>query len=247
MKHALASSDMRTTAGQRYCVRVILFAIAVVLALGPLGILAEALTANGTLTKLDMAPARSLHPVVVGSPGLVDVLEVVSFFGSPPWFYVVLGGSALYLWLKKRRGLASFIVVTGLVGGVVDTAVKLWVDRPRPSLAHPVAIGPRGSFPSGHTMTATIGYGVLLLVFLPLVARRLRVAMVIGTGVLVCIIGCARLALGVHFVSDVVGGFLLGLAWLAASTTAFSMWRRDQGKAPVKPLEGVDPDSVRTL
>ncbi|MDQ4027275.1 MAG: phosphatase PAP2 family protein, partial [Actinomycetota bacterium] len=135
----------------------------------------------------------------------------------------------------------------GLMGGVVDTAVKVWVGRPRPVLENPVATAPPNSFPSGHTMMATIGYGVLLLVFLPLVPRKWRVPLVVGAVLLVAIIGFARLALGVHFLTDVVGGFILGLAWLAASTAAFSIWRTEEGEPPVEPLEGVEPEAVKRL
>jgi membrane-associated phospholipid phosphatase len=232
---------------KRYGLRVTLFAIAVILVLGPFGILVREVTRSGPLTDLDLSAAEGLHEVVLESRELVIVLEVISFIGSPPWFYLLLGAAIVYLWLKGRRRLPAFIAVTGLVGGAVDTAVKVWVNRPRPVLEDPVATAPENSFPSGHTMMATIGYGILLLVFLPLVPRKWRVPLVIGALSLVFLIGFARLALGVHFITDVVGGFLLGLAWLAASTAAFSIWRTEEGRGPVEPLEGVEPESVKTL
>jgi membrane-associated phospholipid phosphatase len=232
---------------QRYGIRVVLFAIAVVVLLGPLGLLVTELTSNERLEDLDLSAAIEFHPVVEDSPGLVFALEVISFIGSPPWFYLLLGGSAIYLWFKKRRRLSVFIVVTGLMGGVVDTAVKVWVDRPRPHIEDPVATAPENAFPSGHTMMSTIGYGVLLLVFMPLVPRRLRVPAAIGAFLLVWGIGLARLMLGVHFITDVVGGFLLGLAWLVASVVAFRSWRREEGDEPVRTFEGVDPQSITTL
>jgi membrane-associated phospholipid phosphatase len=232
---------------QRYGARIVLFAVVVVLLLGPLGLLVTELTTNERLEDLDLSAAAEFHPVVEDSPGLVLTLEVISFIGSPPWFYLLLGGSAIYLWFKKRRRLSVFIVVTGLMGGVVDTAVKVWVDRPRPHIEDPVATAPENAFPSGHTMMSTIGYGVLLLVFIPLVPRRLRAPVAIGALLLVCGIGLARLMLGVHFISDVIGGFLLGLAWLMASVIAFSGWRRDEGEEPVRPFEGVDPQSITSL
>jgi membrane-associated phospholipid phosphatase len=232
---------------QRYGLRVTLFAIAVVLTLGPFGLLVREVTNEGSLTDMDLSAAEGLHPLVVDSPGLVRLFEVISFIGSPPWFYLVLGGSAIFLWLKRRRRVAAFIVVTGLMGGVVDTAVKIWVDRPRPILEDPVAHAPANSFPSGHMMMSTIGYGILVLVFLPLVPRRWRIPTVIAAFLLIWLIGFARLALGVHYITDVVGGFILGAAWLATSTAAFSIWRAEEGKEPVKPIEGVEPESIKTL
>jgi membrane-associated phospholipid phosphatase len=232
---------------KRYGLRVTLFAVAVILVLGPFGILVREVTRGGPLTEWDLSAAEGLHDEVVESEELVIVLEGISFIGSPLWFYLLLGGVIIYLWLKRRRRLAAFIAITGLMGGVVDTAVKVWVGRPRPLLENPVATAPANSFPSGHTMMATIGYGVLLLVFLPLVPRKWRVPLVVGAALLVAIIGFARLALGVHFITDVVGGFILGLAWLAASTAAFSIWRTEEGEPPVEPLEGVEPEAVKSL
>ena len=232
----------------RYGVRVFLFALAVVVLLGPLGLLVtELTTTNPELNELDLSAAEEFHPVVVDSPGLVLALEVISFIGSPPWFYLLLGGSAIYFWIKKRRRLSVFIVVTGLMGGAVDTAVKFWADRPRPHIEDAVATAPANSYPSGHMMMSTIGYGVLLLTFLPLIPRRWRVPAVIAAVVLVWAIGFARLMLGVHFITDVVGGFLLGIAWLIASVAAFRMWRREEGEEPVEPLEGVDPRALENL
>jgi membrane-associated phospholipid phosphatase len=247
MKRTKEFLGRRLDPTKRYGLRVTLFAIAVILVLGPFGILATEVTQHGSLTRVDLSAARSLHEFVVDSRSLVIVLEVISFFGSPPWFYVLLSAIAIYLWIKRRRRVAVFIAVTALMGGVVDTAVKYWVGRPRPVLENPVAAAPANSFPSGHTMMATIGYGVLVLVFLPLVPRKWRVGLVIGYFLLVAIIGFARLMLGVHFITDVVGGFFLGLAWLAASTAAFSIWRTEEGKPPVEPLEGVAPEAVETL
>jgi membrane-associated phospholipid phosphatase len=237
----------RLDPAKRYGLRVTLFAIAVILVLGPFGILVREVTRDGDVTRLDLSAARGLHEIVVNSRGVVVVMEAISFIGSPPWFYVLLGLATVFFWLKRRRRLAVFIAITGLMGGVVDTAVKYWVARPRPVLENPVAAAPANSFPSGHTMMATIGYGVLLLVFIPLVAKKWRVPLVIGFLLLVAIIGFARLALGVHFITDVVGGFILGLAWLAASTAAFSIWRTEEGKPPVEPLEGVEPEAVESL
>jgi membrane-associated phospholipid phosphatase len=247
-KRIAASLGRRLDPPRRYGARVVLFALAVVLLLGPFGLLVTELTTTDPhLNDLDLSAAEEFHPVVADSPGLVIVLEVISFIGSPPWFYLLLGGSAVYLWIKKRRRLSIFIVVTGLMGGVVDTAVKIWVDRPRPHIADPVATAPENAFPSGHTMMSTISYGVLLLVFLPLVPRRFRIPALIGALLLVWGIGFARLMLGVHFITDVVGGFLLGIAWLIASTAAFGFWQTEEGKKPVEPFEGVDPESIKSL
>lgn len=73
-------------------------------------------------------------------------------------------------------------------------------------------------------LVVTIEAGGLLAV--PLLGRRRRVAAVVVGLVVVLAVGYSRLGLGLHYVSDVLGGYVLGLAWLAASTAAFRPWLR---------------------
>ena len=103
------------------------------------------------------------------------------------------------------------------------------------------------SFPSGHAMSSVVVYGALLLVFFPALSPAWRRRCVAGAVVLVLAIGFSRLALGVHYISDVVGGYVLGLAWLAASTAAFSIWRVERGRRPVEPTERLEPEAGHDL
>ena len=231
----------------RYGLRVTLFALATLIVLIPFLYLLLQVTTEGPLTRTDTQVADSLHEIVRDSPVLVAAAKVVSFLGVPAWFYVIIGGSALYFWRKGRRRIAVYLVVTNLVGGALDTIVKLTVDRPRPEVEQPIVEAFGKSFPSGHTMATTVGYGTLLLVFMPLIPRRWRTPTVIAYFVWVCLMGLSRLSLGVHYVSDVIGGFVLGLAWLLVGTAAFSIWREEEGRTSVEVLKGVEPDVKRSI
>jgi len=234
--------DRRLDPEERYGLRLTLFAVAFLVVAIPFGLLLEQVLADGWLVRADTSAARHLHGWVSHSPGAVRGLKFVSLLGEPALFYVIVALASLWVWRHHGTRLALFLVVTTVLDGLLDTAVKLAVDRPRPSLVDPVATAFGKSFPSGHAMGSTVVYGALLLVFLPLIAHRRRVAVVAGTVVLVLAIGFSRLALGVHYVSDVVGGYVLGLAWLAASTAAFSIWRVARGQPPVDPIEGLEPE-----
>lgn len=227
---------------ERYGLRLSLFSVAFLLVAIPFGFLVEQVVNNGSLVRADTSAARSLHVWMTGSPGAVRVMKIVSFAGQPALFFVIVPAAALVVWRWHHIRLAVFLVVTTALGGVLDTIVKLVVDRSRPSLVDPVATAFGKSFPSGHAMSSTIVYGSLILVFVPLVGRRQRVALVVAVTVAVLAIGFSRLALGVHFISDVLGGYVLGLAWLAASTAAFSIWRVERGRPPVEPLDGLEPE-----
>ncbi len=247
MSRAREVARRRLDPEERYGLRLTLFALAFLLVAIPFGLLIEQVKRNGRLVRLDSSAARALHDWVRGSPALVTVLKVLSFFGSPEWFYVVVALAAVLVWRRGRGRLAVFLVATTLGGGLLDTVVKVVVSRPRPSLLDPVATAHGKSFPSGHAMSSTIGYGALLLVFLPVLAPRVRPLVIAGFAVLVAAIGFSRLALGVHYLTDVLGGYVLGLAWLAASTAAFSTWRVERGRPPVDPVEGLEPEAAGDL
>jgi undecaprenyl-diphosphatase len=78
---------------------------------------------------------------------------------------------------------------------------------------------------------------------LPLVPPRWRPLPIAAYFVMIAAVAFARLGLGVHYLSDVIGGFVLGVAWLAASTAAFSIWRVEQGKPAVDLDEGLEPEA----
>jgi len=235
----------RLNPAERYGVRITLFAFAVILVVVPFATLVFEVLGRGPLTRLDGSVANHFNDLVHGNPVAVTVLQVISWLGRPITLYVFVGVAVVVMWRSHQRKLVAFLIVTALGGGIVDTVVKLLVDRPRPVVDHPVQTAFGKSFPSGHAMSSLICYGALLLVFLPaLHSARARRGAVIGTAVLVLAIGLSRLMLGVHFLTDVIGGYVLGAAWLAGSVATFEVWRIERGKRRSEPLEeGVEPEA----
>jgi undecaprenyl-diphosphatase len=241
------SLERRLDPNERYGLRVTLFAVAIVLVTVPFATLVFQVVAKGPLTKLDGSVANHLNDWVHNSPTTVRVLDAITNIGKPITLFVLVAAAVMYLLWRRRIRLALYLVVTAVGGGLIDTAVKVLVNRPRPVVDHPIATALGKSFPSGHAMSSTVTYGALALVFLPVLPRRWRPVALCAVVVLVLAIGTSRLFLGVHFVSDVVGGFVLGLAWLSASTAAFSIWRTDEGKKPVEVTQGVEPEAATAL
>jgi undecaprenyl-diphosphatase len=210
---------------ERYGLRLTLFGIAIVLAVLPFGFLLDQVVDEGPLTVYDKAAAEELHEVVREEPWTRTPLEVVSFLGKPIFFYVLVGGICIWLFVKAQRRIIAYLVTTGLGGGAVDTAAKVLVDRDRPDLEGAVHAFGR-SFPSGHSFTSTMMYGALLVAFYPRIPKPWKGPAIAGYVVIVAAIGFSRLALGAHFLTDVLGGVILGAAWLVAATAAFRMWKR---------------------
>lgn len=116
-----------------------------------------------------------------------------------------------------------------------------------PVVDFPVAATTGMSFPSGHSMGSLVSYGVLLLIFLPVVPRSARWMFATVVGVVVVAVGFSRMALGVHFLSDVIAGWLLGLLWLGITAVAFRRWGHAPG-VEVGPLSsGLAPEAESEL
>jgi membrane-associated phospholipid phosphatase len=196
------------------------------------------------LSRLDRSVADDLNDVARSDAGLVDVLETGSAVLSPWVFRLAVVAVAIWLWRRSARRLAAWAVVTMAIGGVLGVLLKVLVDRARPSFPEPVAHASGYSFPSGHALNSFLGVGILLLVFFPVLTRAGKaVAATIGAS-LVLLTGYDRIALGVHYVSDVIAGWVVALACLAGTAAGFEIWRREQGRRPSTVGEGVEPEAA---
>ena len=196
------------------------------------------------LERLDRDVADDLNDRARSQPGLVDFLEVVSDVLSPWTFRVAVVAVAVWLWRRGAKRLAAWAVVTTAIGGVLGVVLKVLVDRARPSFPEPVAQASGYSFPSGHALNSALCVGVLLLVFLPVLTRAGRaLAYTAGAG-LVLLTGYDRIALGVHYVSDVLAGWAVALACLVGTGAGFEIWRREQGRRPSTVSEGLEPEAA---
>jgi len=200
------------------------------------------------LESVDRGIAEELNEAVAPSDFLVTLMGGISrvgSFGVMAWLVVI--GTTLVL-IRKQYRLAGFLVATTVGGLILDPTLKLAVGRLRPVVEQPVAHGGGNSFPSGHSLNSLICYTALLLVFLPALRPRWRRAAVIGVGVIVALVGFSRLALGVHFLSDVIGGWSLGIAWIGLCATAFELLRYHEGRRVTEPLEeGLEPEAADDL
>lgn len=163
---------------------------------------------------------RELHSTL-----FVSVFGFFTLLGSWQGVLVVLGLVGIFVWLRKLN-LFYYYVLGGLVlgsGGVVYT-IKHLVERARPLAMPTFFVETSFSFPSGHTTIAVVLYGFLWYWFAreKLLTNSLRILLIL----LIFCISFSRIYLGVHYVSDVVGGLLLGLGLLELCTYFIDKRRR---------------------
>jgi membrane-associated phospholipid phosphatase len=169
--------------------------------------------------------------------GTVDVLRLVTNLGSTLWLAVALAAAAVFDFRRHRRKDALLFLLLVVAGEIVLTnGLKLIVDRDRPAVLRLTgASGP--SFPSGHAAAAAACWAAIALVVTRTSARRVRAAAAAGAAFVAGAVAASRALLGVHWLTDIVAGLVLGWGWFTLLALAFGGRLLRLGE----PLERVSP------
>jgi undecaprenyl-diphosphatase len=145
-------------------------------------------------------------------PALVTFARALTFFGEPTLLISAGVLVAAWLWWRGHRRLPVALLLIVLIGRVVSEVQKFWIGRVRPHGEPHLVVVQTSSFPSGHAASSMIFYLTLALA-LTSDTRWHRLA-AIGAILLSLLIGVSRVMLGVHWPSDVIGGWAFGLLWV---------------------------------
>jgi undecaprenyl-diphosphatase len=196
------------------------------------------------LESADHGAAARLNSLIAGHAALLAVVKAVTWLGSGGVLWTLIGAAVVVLAIRRRWRLAIYLLVAGAGALVLDPVLKSLVGRLRPVVAHPVAYGNGDSFPSGHALGSIVCYGALFLVFLPATRGRWRRVFTVAIVTLIALIGVSRILLGVHYVSDVLGAWALGITWLGLTAFAFELSRHASGQPVTDPVtEGLEPEA----
>ncbi|HSS21656.1 MAG TPA: phosphatase PAP2 family protein [Pyrinomonadaceae bacterium] len=155
-----------------------------------------------------------------GSSSLTTTMLIVTFFGSTIGVSLIAIPFGVYL-IAKRRFFWLLTLVASVLGGAgLNRLLKYIFHRPRPQFDDPILKLTSYSFPSGHTMMATVLYGVIAAYFFTNIREPwLRFLVIASAGLLILLVGFSRIYLGAHYLSDVIAALAEGLAWLSLSLT----------------------------
>lgn len=158
--------------------------------------------------------------LAVISDGLTPIVKAVTALGSAKGLIAEAVILLIVLCAAKQPKLGMSIAVNLLLAWLLNSRLKLIFRRPRP--ADPWLVQEGGfSFPSGHSMVSMAFYGFLIyLVWRCVTNPKRRYVLTAVLGVLILLIGLSRIYLGVHYVTDVLGGFLIALCYLTIYTAA---------------------------
>ena len=193
-----------------------------------LGEIAEDIINGEPLTITDAQLNTWLH--AHRSPQLTTTFLVITALGStlPASCIAVVVG--LYLLWRRQTYWVAAVWLSVFGGMLLNKFLKYVFHRPRPHFDDPILALTSYSFPSGHTMAATVLYGVLAAY---LVSRtrdwRWRSLIILSSSILILLVAFSRVYLGAHYLSDVLAAMAEGLAWLSLCLTGvYSLLQRSK-------------------
>jgi membrane-associated phospholipid phosphatase len=181
------------------------------------GVISRQVGVEGDLPQFDRSVAQAMRDVSLEHDFRRDAMVFFTIMGGIPTMTVLAAVGGIWQWRRGERVLGPAWMLTVIGGALLTLACKAAFDRERPpeALRDPFVHETNESFPSGHAMGAMIGYGMLAYaVMLSVKRRRIKALILVGLALWVGMIGFSRIYLRAHWFSDVIAGFLVGLAWL---------------------------------
>jgi undecaprenyl-diphosphatase len=154
-------------------------------------------------------PSKPIGPAWVES-ALLDLTAL----GGPTVLALVVMAVVGFLVLQTRYRTAWFVVGTAISGELIDAVMKHAFNRPRPTVVPHLRVAFSTSFPSGHAMESAIVYLTLGAILMRVAQTRLTKFYCLGMAMLLtALVGVSRVYLGVHYPTDVLGGWTIGFVW----------------------------------
>ncbi|MGW0812963.1 phosphatase PAP2 family protein [Streptomyces viridiviolaceus] len=179
------------------------------------------------LIGLDDDISTTTHRWAVDEPGITHAMRLLTDWVWDTWTMRLLC-AVVVLWLWWRKGdrwTAAWLAVACILGSLLQQGLKAAVGRARPVWPDPVDSAHYAAFPSGHSMTAMFVCGLLVwLLHHYGAALAVRLTALAAAVVSVAGVGVTRVWLGVHWTTDVVGGWLLGALVVALAVLAHRRW-----------------------
>jgi membrane-associated phospholipid phosphatase len=206
--------DRKAFTGLPLTIFVIVFLILLATFIG----ITSSILESSPIVKLDSSLAQFLYSQRV--PWLAKVFYFITNIADQLTIIILLVISLIYLFFKKELAYLYSILVAVLGTEISVYTIKIIINRPRPILDITYYVEKSQSFPSGHSAMATAFFGFIAYYFICHIKEKNKKTIVLLLCILlVLLIGFSRLYLIVHFLSDVLGGFLIGGLWLVAGIT----------------------------
>ena len=180
------------------------------------------LMVSGVVLPLDQGVLRWVGDL--RSPAVIDAALLASFLADGVPIVIIGLGICAWLWVRAGRRPALALLLAGLTGELCYVIAKASFARPRPDVIEKLGSAGWHAYPSGHTMLATVIYGLALTLLAATTRGVVRVLLLALAALIPISVAASRVILGVHYPSDVLAGLTLGSALL--------FWWRDWSEGP---------------
>lgn len=165
-------------------------------------------------------PGNPAEPI--GPRALEVAVRDITALGSVAVLTLFVALAVIVLWMERQRRAASWLAIASLGASVLNVLLKSVFARERPALLDSELLPGSFSFPSGHAFLSAAIYLTAGALLTQVIAKPATRAIVLAAAVLVTVlIGLSRVYLGVHYPSDVLAGWTLGLCWAALCWAVF--------------------------
>jgi membrane-associated phospholipid phosphatase len=171
------------------------------------------------LHRVDWSLLSAAHDIAIKHPVWVRFWDGVSFALGPVPLRLLGVAIAVAALVRRNVRAALMLLACAPLSGLVTSAAKGLVNRPRPSTM--LVAAPSTSFPSGHALEATSALLALLAFLLPMMSRWMGRVAIAATALNLLLVGIARVALNVHYPSDVMAGWSLGYLYFLLCLLVF--------------------------
>lgn len=193
---------------------------------------------EGETEQVDHAVLRALEGMRL--EWLDPVALEITALGNIGTVVIVSLSAGAILWAAGRKVSFVLLLASVVTGILLNHVLKLVFDRPRPEVVARLAETATTSFPSGHAMLSAVTYGAVAFLVGRMARGGVRWATWLGAALLVILIGSSRVYVGVHYPSDVLAGWLAGVAWTALLVALFRVLGVFSRELPE--LERAEPD-----
>lgn len=182
-----------------------------------LGLVASLVVRVRRVASADLDATRWLHDRAVDSDTVAAAALDTTTIGDPITLAGLVAVVAGWLLVRRHGATAFWLVAVTAVASIVESSLKIVVGRARPDLDSALVETVTRSFPSGHAMNTTVVIGAITVALVSVATSRRALAVPVASAVAVVIaltVGLTRPLLGVHYVSDIVAGWILGVVWI---------------------------------
>lgn len=197
------------------------------------GLLAFLINQEGALVRWDLAIANSMHITALASPAWVKSIMVLGDFIGLQGYIAICVILAIYFAIKKYWKEFSMVLIIFVGQSPLFLGLTSLVARPRPVFSENIGhVYKYFSFPSGHMISSAICFGFLAYFFVPKISSRFwKAAFVLFNVLMVVFVGFSRFFVGAHYLTDVIGGTVVGIIWFCVVVMFFeSKSRKGDGK-----------------